>query len=241
MRPLLTVGRRVRLRHVRAALEAALRPGARVLDAGCADGRLAVDIARRHPDCSVLGIDPDAAELERAAANCRDTSNVEFRQLAIGDDLPEQFDLVVCTDVLEHIGDDAAAMRWLAERVRPGGRLFLHVPARDQHHRIQSVQAAMEAELAGGHGPHVREGYDATSLAQLAAAAGLEVDATRHTFHLPVTRLAADVDTWTFLRRRRELKALLLPFLLAAAAAERMPSARRGNGVLLSATRPAGG
>ena len=241
MRPLLTVGRRVRLRHVRAAIDAAVHPGARVLDAGCADGRLAIGVARDHPDCTVLGIDPDAAELERAAASSHGVPNVEFRRLSIGDDLSEQFDVVVCTDGLEHIDDDGAAVRWLAEHVRPGGRLLVHVPARDQVHRIRSVRAAMEAELAGGHGPHVREGYEPADLARLAESAELAVDETRFTFHVPVTRLAADVDTWTFIHRRRELKALLLPLLLPGAAVERSPSTRRGNGVLLSATRPVSG
>jgi 2-polyprenyl-3-methyl-5-hydroxy-6-metoxy-1,4-benzoquinol methylase len=239
MRPLLTVGRRVRLRHVGRAVERVLSPGARVLDAGCADGHLAVALARAHPDCSFLGIDPDAREIASARAHAGALRNITIRQAAIGDTLADTFDVVVCTDVLEHIGDDRAAVAWLGDHVASGGHLILHVPGRPQRHPIGSVRAAMAAEIAGGEGPHLREGYSISELEQLARDAGLTVEQSLYTFHAPPTRVAADIDTWTFLRGRREVKAALLPVLLAAAAAERSPSRRPGNGVLLAATRAA--
>jgi SAM-dependent methyltransferase len=44
---------------------------------------------------------------------------------------PESIDLVLCCHVLEHIPDDAAAMRELLRVLRPGGRAVLQVPLRD--------------------------------------------------------------------------------------------------------------
>lgn len=42
---------------------------------------------------------------------------------------PERIDTIVCLNVLEHINDDAAALRCFHEIIRPGGRLVLLVPA----------------------------------------------------------------------------------------------------------------
>jgi SAM-dependent methyltransferase len=41
----------------------------------------------------------------------------------------ESFDLLVAMDVLEHVEDDHAALRFWARRLRSGGRIFLMVPA----------------------------------------------------------------------------------------------------------------
>jgi len=41
----------------------------------------------------------------------------------------KSYDLIAMLDVLEHIDDDRAALKALAERLRPGGRLLITVPA----------------------------------------------------------------------------------------------------------------
>jgi 2-polyprenyl-3-methyl-5-hydroxy-6-metoxy-1,4-benzoquinol methylase len=235
--PVLSVGRRVRLRHVRVAVERVLRDGASVLDAGCSDALLAGAIAESHPSSAVLGIDVDGKALAFARARAARLPNLEVRRHAIGGDaLGRRFDLVVCTDVLEHLADDRAAAAWLAEAVAPGGHLVLHVPASPQRHALAPVARAMEKELAGRKGPHVREGYDPDDIARLVEAAGLDVDRLEWTFHNALTRSAADVDTWTYLRRARAVKLVLLPALLAAAEMERAPStSRAGNGLLVVA------
>lgn len=44
-------------------------------------------------------------------------------------DLEEACDVVVAMDVVEHIEDDREALRWMADRLKPGGLLFATVPA----------------------------------------------------------------------------------------------------------------
>jgi len=46
------------------------------------------------------------------------------------DNIPKNyFDTVVCINVLEHINDDMEAVKAMLSVLRPGGKLFLYVPA----------------------------------------------------------------------------------------------------------------
>jgi 2-polyprenyl-3-methyl-5-hydroxy-6-metoxy-1,4-benzoquinol methylase len=235
--PILSVGRRVRLRHTRRTVEDVLRPADRILDAGCSDGRLAVGLARSHADCNVVAVDIDDESLSTARAAAAGLENLAVERRTIGDGTPSpEFDVVVCSDVLEHVADPAAAFRWLGGCLRSGGTLVVHVPADSQQHPIGSVGAALEAEVASGKGPHLRMGFTPDQLRELAADAGLQSADVRWTFHRGGARLAADLDTWTYLRGLRLVKLVLLPWLLALAAFERSPSrSTHGNGLLLRA------
>lgn len=234
--PLLSVGRRVRFRHVQAAL-AGLEPPRSILDAGCGDGRLAGTLARRYPRASVLGIDPDADKISLARAASRAGPNLRFEVGAVGgSDLGLRFDGIVCIDVLEHIRDDEGAFQWLARHLAPQGALILHVPASGQRHVFNSVDRALKAEVEGGQGPHFREGYDPGRLRVLTGKVGLSPERLVWTFHRRATRWAVDGEHWTFLHRAKPIKALVLPALLLGASLEQRPSAhQQGNGLLLVA------
>jgi SAM-dependent methyltransferase len=71
------------------------------------------------------------------------------------------FDLVLCQNVLEHIDDDAAAVKEMAAALRPGGTLALLVPA---HPRLYG-----RLDLAYGH----RRRYTPERIESLFAGAGL--------------------------------------------------------------------
>jgi SAM-dependent methyltransferase len=78
-----------------------------------------------------------------------------------------EFDLVVCQNVLEHVDEDRAAMLTMATALRPGGRLFVLVPAHPRlygsldrsygHHRRYTRERLME--LTRGTDLHVRQLY----------------------------------------------------------------------------------
>jgi len=101
-----------------------LRPGARVLDAGCGSGRTLQDL-RAFGEVSGIEISPLAAEHARQR---------EIGEVRVGrvEELPwgdASFDLVTCLDVLEHTPDDCAALLELRRVTRQGGWLLLTVPA----------------------------------------------------------------------------------------------------------------
>jgi 2-polyprenyl-3-methyl-5-hydroxy-6-metoxy-1,4-benzoquinol methylase len=108
-----------------------------VCELGCGTGGNLAAIANDH---DVVGAEcsPDALKYARRALGDR----VRFGRLPDEIDFrPNSFDVVLLTDVLEHIENDAASARTALELVRPGGIVVATVPAyqwlfspRDVHH-----------------------------------------------------------------------------------------------------------
>ena len=107
--------------HGEAAYVAALvPPGARVLDAGCGTGRVAIELARRGYE--VVGVDSDASMLEVARANAPDLPWHLTDLVALEDEA--SYDLVVAAGnvmIFLSPGTGPEVVRRLAAAVRPGG------------------------------------------------------------------------------------------------------------------------
>lgn len=105
---------------------AGLRPGMRILDAGCGTGEaLAWLFDEIQPSGGVIGIDLAAAHV--AAARLHASSNIEVFQ---GDLLtaplqPGSFDFIWCVNTLNHLRDPIRAVNRLAALLRPRGRIAL--------------------------------------------------------------------------------------------------------------------
>jgi ubiquinone/menaquinone biosynthesis C-methylase UbiE len=101
----------------------------RMLDAGCGDGRYLVALAAR-PDRPqrVAGVDISERILDVArAATERAGLTAELRRANL-EALPfadGSFDLVLCTQVIEHLLDPALGLRELARVLAPGGMLVV--------------------------------------------------------------------------------------------------------------------
>lgn len=127
VQPFVTLGQESRLNRWLAG-QIELLDGGQVLDVGCGTGLLTIQIAERHPQLQVVGIDASRPMIEQAIRK-RSRPNCEFRQ-ALGEDLPfadQSFELVTSALFFHHV-DRELKQRCLQEILRvlkPGGTLLI--------------------------------------------------------------------------------------------------------------------
>jgi SAM-dependent methyltransferase len=194
--------------------------GEQVLDLGCGFGRHAFEAYRRGAD--VVAVDRSAEEVSQVSA-------MFAAMRAAGEVAPEQsgravradllalpfpdasFDVVMASEVLEHIPADEQAIAEIARVVRPGGRVAVTVP-RWWPERICWALSREYHETSGGH---VRI-YTGDTLSARLARAGLEPSGSHHAhaLHAPYwwlncalgrdslpSRLYHRVLVWDIMRR----------------------------------------
>jgi SAM-dependent methyltransferase len=106
-----------------------LRPGARVLDAGCGSGQIAIALAKRG--LRVTGIDLSPEMIRRAGAHAAARgAQVTWRvgDVARLDEPLAVYDAILARVVLQFVPDIPAALREFRRVLRPGGRLLASVP-----------------------------------------------------------------------------------------------------------------
>lgn len=100
--------------------KAGLQAGARVLDLGCGNGRVAARMADAEPGAAIVGVDRDAGILPHDGR-----PNLSF-QCAEAGRLPEglgRFDLVYARFLLQHVAAPEAVLRDAVRRLKPAGCL----------------------------------------------------------------------------------------------------------------------
>jgi SAM-dependent methyltransferase len=192
-----------------------LAAGSVVLDAGCAAGAWSLELAARHPDWEVIGVDIDEQLVERAraAAARLGLANVRFEQadfLAYSPPRPVDAVLSVCSaHYLIEQGRGEQLFARMASWLRPGGSLIGLLPRPEAE--VPFVTALTR--------PDWRDVIAADDLRALAAGAGV------HTAQLSgrVGRLGTLAKQ--LVGRRRLTRPVLYPavFLLAAADRPRRP------------------
>ena len=106
-----------------------LRPEARVLDAGCGSGQLALALAARGARVTAVDLSPEMIRRARRHAEARGLS-VTWRTGAI-DQLTEPlavYDAILARVVLQFVPNVPATLRAFRRVLKPGGRLLASVP-----------------------------------------------------------------------------------------------------------------
>jgi SAM-dependent methyltransferase len=109
-------------------IETRIPMDARVVDIGCGVGDLLSEVRRRKPAVGIYGLDFSSKAVEGARAAM---PYGDFRQFVIERTLPYEnasFDVVLCTDVLEHLENPKLIAAELVRICRPGGLVAIVVP-----------------------------------------------------------------------------------------------------------------
>lgn len=153
-----------------------------LLDVGCGSGAFTIGLARLG--YRALGLSWDerikAVAEKRARAAGAGTAAFEIcdvRHLDQRNELRESFDIIICTENIEHIIDDFKLMRDMAACLKPGGRLLLTTP---YVRRVPWSHMDYGPFPTAEDGRHVRRGYNAAMLHELCAHAGLSVEEIGH-------------------------------------------------------------
>ena len=100
--------------------------GKKVVDIGCGGGILAESISQSGADTT--GIDLSEKALKVAELHALEVgANLTYRAISaesLADEQPEQYDVVTCMEMLEHVPDPASVVRACAKLCKPGGILF---------------------------------------------------------------------------------------------------------------------
>ncbi len=138
-----------------------LPKGSWVLDAGCGSGRHLSEAFRRR-DVNVVGIDMSRKDADTAnrtlntmISAAQDGGGIKLVSMSDITRLPfqdESFDVVICSEVLEHIPDHVQAVREIVRVLKPGKSLVVSVP----RYMPERICWALSSDYHHEEGGHIR-------------------------------------------------------------------------------------
>jgi len=176
-----------------------ISPTDRVIDLGCGTGRHVLELSKQP--AQLLGADISRHDLrigrflvEIMRRRNEVQARVHWLQTA-GERLPfvdGAFDRVICTETLEHVGDDAVLARELVRVLKPGGILAVSVP--DEY--SEKVFWKLSQNYRTHAGGHVRI-YDRRRIVRLLREAGLRPYAVRYRHSLETLYWLSHIAFWS--------------------------------------------
>ena len=181
-------------------------PFRKLLDAGCGKGYLTFWVANRYKTTQVLGLDIDKLKLQDNLflKESFRLSNLDYCQADITSFRTEdKYDLIVISDVLEHIEDDLLLLKNLRACIEGAGRLVILVPRPVQHTFFAKAQEYIVED-------HVREGYTEDEISSKLYNAGFSVLKITRSYNF-FESLASQIGN--IFSSKVFIYAMLLPFI----------------------------
>ena len=157
------------------------QPGERVLDVGCGVGYYTVLLGECGANLWGMDADLDAVLVARRLYGDRFLVG-RAEELPFADN---SFDKLLCSEVLEHIHDDGAAVAELRRVAKEGAIIVVTVPSPDGVFgvRIKSICHGAASSLSDGKSweEHRRDGYTCEELCLLLERRGISIQEVRYT------------------------------------------------------------
>lgn len=167
----------------------ALRPGERVLDIGCGDGRLTAKLVACG--CNIVGIDSSPEQIAAARDAGLDAHVIDARELPFG----SEFDAAFSNAALHWIKEADAVASGVYQALKSGGRFVGEMGGAGN---VAAVRAALHSELRHrGIDPDTLDPWyfpSPNEYGDLLRAAGFDVLRIEH--FLRPTQLPTDVTGW---------------------------------------------
>lgn len=182
-----------------------------VLDVGCGGGILSESMALRG--ATVKGIDMGEAAISVASLHSLETGiEIDYQQTTaeqLAEEMPAQFDVVTCMEMLEHVPDPASVITACTQLVKPGGDVFFSTINRTPKAFALAIVGAEYILQMLSKGTHEYEKFIRPSELETAARqAGLTLqDITGMTYN-PIFQsyhLGKDIDVNYLMHFKREL------------------------------------
>mgnify|MGYP003344425595 FL=1 len=174
--------------------------GKKVVDVGCGGGILAESISQSGADTT--GIDLSEKALKVAELHALEVgANLTYRSISaedLADEQAEQYDVVTCMEMLEHVPDPASVVRACAKLCKPGGTLFFSTLNRNPKSYLFAIIGAEYILKLLPKGTHEYTKFIKPSeLVAFTRQAGLEMLGMKGLSYNPLTQvysLSDDVD-----------------------------------------------
>jgi 2-polyprenyl-6-hydroxyphenyl methylase/3-demethylubiquinone-9 3-methyltransferase len=174
--------------------------GKKVVDIGCGGGILAESIAQSGADTT--GIDLSEKALKVAELHALEVgANLSYRSIsaeALAQEQAEQYDVVTCMEMLEHVPDPASVVRACAQLCKPGGKIFFSTLNRSPKSYLFAIIGAEYLLKLLPKGTHEYAKFIKPSeLVAFTRQAGLEMIGMKGLSYNPLTQvysLSDDVD-----------------------------------------------
>jgi len=102
--------------------------GMRILDVGCGVGTMSLYFAAHGAEVTGVDISPRAIQIANSAAKDLKIKNVSF----INGEVEKgsgQFDLILCSEIVEHVPDEAGFLTIIRTNLKRSGKLILTTPS----------------------------------------------------------------------------------------------------------------
>jgi len=183
--------------------------GLKLLDVGCGGGLMSEAMAQFG--AKVTAIDMGEAPLAVAKLHLLDSQlDVDYQQITaeeLAQDNSEEFDVVTCLEMLEHVPDPSSVVAACAQMVKPGGYVYFSTINRNPKAWLMAIVGAEYILRLLPKGTHeYNKLIKPSELEQYANAAGLQFEDIIGMHYNPLTQtywLAPGVDVNYLVRARK--------------------------------------